>query len=148
MEQDSKLKNLICETLHNTSLSFSEQLEVCFNHIETTHRKILTEEGKRKLKCKLSKMKTHVKKLYIRSHKNWCHTKRDNRDFFNNDFIVPDQHFQVPDQHEDVPEPSTSTGIKRKAIKNISDQRKRKQELKTSVDEMLGQLLGGVIRVE
>ena len=93
MERKSTLKKIICEILHNQELNLSEQVESCFNRIEEKYGKILREEKKESLKNKLNKLKSKLKTKYEASHSSWKDTLRNNKKFFEDEFIVSSDYF-------------------------------------------------------
>ena len=154
MEQN--LNKLICDILHDINFNISEQIEMCYNRIQTSYRKNLTDAGKSKLKNELCNIKSYNQKLYSKSNKNWSNTKRNNPDYFNKDFIVPDDYFQAPDENDPfliddadsgddtedysedealsdeqvIPDPELSTSsksIKRKSFDELCDRQKRRR---------------------
>ena len=155
MEQN--LNKLICDILHDINFNISEQIEMCYNRIQTSYRKKLADAGKSKLKDELCYIKRYIQKLYSKSNKNWNNTKRNYPDYFNKDFIVPDDYFQLPDQQDPfliddadsgddiedandsetdsadeqcLPDPETATSsksIKRKSFDDLSDRQKRRR---------------------
>lgn len=164
MKQNSSLKEVICDILHNNEEA-TTQLEWCYNIIENHHGKKLKDEMKTNLKNRLQKLKTSIRRRYEKSNRNWSNTKRDNKAFFDEEFeIMPeffenddpfsneetlniDEHFDEEDDEEQVVpdmEPSTSKGTKRKSFDELSSEsqrRKRVDELDNSVKETKGSLL-------
>lgn len=94
MERQTLKKKAICDILRNTKLTLSEQIESCTNIIERAHGKTIKEAKKAALKNKLQKLKSETKKRYIRSHKNWSNTLRDNKVFFEWEFELADIYFE------------------------------------------------------
>jgi len=169
MEQNSSLKKIICEILHNKKLILSEQIELCYNRIEESYGKVLKEEKKDILKNKLKKLKSELTAKHKASHSNWNLTLMYNQKFFEEEFRVPNDYFlessefdlihleETLDEAENYPEddteeeeqivpnmePSTSRGVKRTSFDNASNRTKRRRlnELADSVKEAGGSLI-------